>query len=169
MTILQKSNIDIFNQLACLLESLCSETYQQRLEILHNNSVGQHVRHIVEFYQCLQKGYLSGFVNYDERDRNYLIESDKDFTLSLLDELSDNLMNQDEDQSLTLVSKLGDDGIVESKSSFYRELIYLIEHSIHHLAIIKIAVNQAFPEIFLPENFGVAHSTIQFRKTMQSV
>ena len=49
------------------------------------------------------------------------------------------------------------------KSSFYRELSYNIEHAIHHMALLKVAVKQTLTYISLPENFGVASSTIRYR------
>jgi hypothetical protein len=41
--------------------------------------------------------------------------------------------------------------------------LYNIEHNVHHLAIIKIAMKQAFPEIKTAENLGVAASTLEFK------
>ena len=52
---------------------------------------------------------------------------------------------------------------MDVSSSFFRELTYLIEHTIHHLAIIKIGLNEVYPAIEIPKNFGVAHSTIRYQ------
>jgi hypothetical protein len=46
----------------------------------------------------------------------------------------------------------------------FRELAYDLEHSIHHQAIIKIAMKNLNSEYALNENFGVARSTIRFRE-----
>ena len=48
-------------------------------------------------------------------------------------------------------------------TSLQRELVYNIEHAIHHMAIIRIAIEQDFPSIKLDKNFGIAYSTIKFR------
>jgi hypothetical protein len=42
-----------------------------------------------------------------------------------------------------------------------RELLYNLEHAIHHMALIQVAVRQAFPALTLPAHFGVAYSTVQ--------
>jgi hypothetical protein len=49
-------------------------------------------------------------------------------------------------------------------STYFRELVYNIEHAIHHFAIMAIAVKSNFQEVTLAENFGTAYSTIQFQE-----
>ena len=48
-----------------------------------------------------------------------------------------------------------------------RELLYNIEHTIHHLAIIKIGLKIVAPEISVSDHFGVAASTLEFRRHNQ--
>ena len=50
--------------------------YASSLSVLFGSSIGMHVRHIIEFYQCLLEGSKSGTVNYDARKRDLLIETD---------------------------------------------------------------------------------------------
>lgn len=160
---LQNTNIEIINQLIDLLNDIDSVVYRDSLRPLHYSTVGQHVRHIVEFYQCLLKGRIDELVNYDARERNIQIEVDKDFTIELLEDVKKQLNNLKTDYPLSLRTQFGAEQAVDVLSSFYRELTYLIEHTIHHLAIIKIGLNEMYPEIKIPQNFGVAHSTIRFR------
>ena len=160
---LQQTNIEIIDQLIDLLNDIESVVYKDALQPLHFSSVGQHVRHITEFYLCALKGYESGIVNYDARERNLLIEIDKDFTVKILENVKIQLSTLNLDQNLILKSKFGGEEILEIPSSFFRELMYLIEHTIHHLAIIKIGLNEVHPDIEIPKNFGVAHSTIRYR------
>jgi uncharacterized damage-inducible protein DinB len=160
---LQQTNIEIINQLTDLLNDIESVTYKEALRPLHFSTIGQHVRHITEFYLCALKGYENGIVNYDARERNILIEIDKDFTIKTLENVKQQLQFLNSDRNLTLKSKFGGNEAIEIPSSFFRELTYLIEHTIHHLAIIKIGLNEVYPEINIPKNFGVAHSTIRYR------
>jgi hypothetical protein len=51
-----------------------------------------------------------------------------------------------------------------NNTSYNRELVYNLEHAIHHMAIMKIAVDNAFPQVQMPENFGVAYSTIRYQQ-----
>ncbi len=160
---LKETNIHIINQLTDLLNDIDLAVYKDALRPLHYSTMGQHVRHITEFYLCLLKGYESGVVNYDARERNLLIEIDKDFTVDTLENVVQELTKLQSDKLLILKSSFGCDEPMEIPTSFFRELIYLIEHTIHHLAIIKIGLNEVHPEIEIPKNFGVAHSTIRFR------
>ena len=49
------------------------------------------------------------------------------------------------------------------ETNYYRELMYNIEHCIHHQAIIKIALLN-FGKTEIAENLGVAKSTIEYKK-----
>jgi hypothetical protein len=161
---LQQTNIDIIDQLVDLLKHLNLKVYKEALQPLHLSTVGQHVRHITEFYLCALTGYENGIVDYDARERNILIEIDKDFTIKTLENIKYQLKTLQLDRNLTVKSKFGEDETLSIKSSFFRELTYLIEHTIHHLAIIKIGLNEVYPEIIIPKNFGVAHSTLRYQK-----
>ena len=48
-------------------------------------------------------------------------------------------------------------------SSYYRELIYNLEHAIHHMAYIRIGV-ECLGTIILPKEFGIAPATNRYRK-----
>jgi hypothetical protein len=47
-------------------------------------------------------------------------------------------------------------------SNYFRELLYNLDHCIHHQALIKVAVLQN-STLFVNDNFGVAISTIEYR------
>lgn len=49
-------------------------------------------------------------------------------------------------------------------TSLERELMYNIEHTIHHLALIKVGLKLVYPDLDLPNHFGVAPSTIKFQQ-----
>ncbi len=161
---LQKINIDIIQQLTDLLDDLEEAVYKEALSPLHQHSVGQHVRHITEFYLCLLKGYNTGFINYDARERDLRIEVDKVFALEVLNGVIDTLKTYHNNKTLQLQTAFGQEEAFEISTCFFRELTYLIEHTIHHLAIIKIGLNEVHPTILIAPNFGVAHSTIKHRK-----
>ena len=161
---LQQTNIEIIDQLVDLLIHINLKVYKEALQPLHLSTVGQHVRHITEFYLCALTGYENGIVDYDARERNILIEIDKDFTIKTLENVKYQLKMLQLDRNLIVKSKFVDDETMNIPSSFFRELTYLIEHTIHHLAIIKIGLNQVYPEITTPKNFGMAHSTLRLQK-----
>jgi uncharacterized damage-inducible protein DinB len=42
-----------------------------------------------------------------------------------------------------------------------RELVYNIEHAVHHMALMKIGIREIAPGISLPADFGIAASTLR--------
>ena len=74
---LQHISIEVFRQLINVTGQLTQEEYTMPLEILFNNSIGKHVRHIVEFYNLLFSGYDSRIVNYDCRGHDKELENAK--------------------------------------------------------------------------------------------
>ena len=53
-------------------------------------------------------------------------------------------------------------------SNVQRELVYLIEHAIHHFALLRIGIQENFPEISLASDFGVAYSTVKYRESISA-
>jgi hypothetical protein len=47
------------------------------------------------------------------------------------------------------------------ESNYFRELLYNLEHCIHHQALIKVAILQC--ETVTIDNFGVDQTTIEYR------
>ncbi len=160
---LQSITQKTFLQLIQIIEQLDKCAYTEKVKILNGSSIGQHVRHVIEFYICLSDGLKSGIVNYDQRKRNISIENDPNYALDILENLSSffALSNFDNTELVNITVFNGVE--ISAKSSQNRELVYLIEHSIHHYAIINIALKQCFPCIRVPEHFGVAYSTTEHK------
>jgi hypothetical protein len=165
MELINIANLDILNQFKSVLVQFDAREYKKALRILNDVSLGQHTRHIIEFYICLFNSLESGNVNYDSRERDLRIESDLEYATSQLDIIIAKFNTNFIDQNISLEFSLGLDNYSSVNTTFNRELTYLMEHTIHHLAIINIAVKAEFQNIILPSNFGVAYSTIQYNKS----
>jgi len=163
MTLIEH-NILKLEEIKSLLKQLPSELYVKPKEILSQSTVGQHFRHILEFYVCLQNGIYKQTVCYDERKRDTLIETNMDYATGIIENLQLFLEKITTDSPLTLNANYAvtADEELQLKTSIYRELAYALDHTIHHLAIIKIALIEE--KIELDTNFGVALSTIRHRK-----
>jgi hypothetical protein len=151
-------------ELIDLLEQLDQQLYTMPVEELHQATIGQHTRHIIELFVCLLQGYEAGKVNYDKRKRDKTIENLPACAIEVLHFIQENLNNPD--KPLLLESVLGKEHI-NIPSCYYRELLYNLEHCIHHQALIKVAL-WGMPQIEVSENFGVAPSTIQYRATIEN-
>src|ERR1700741_1738820 len=88
---LQNAVNNVFVQLTDSLNQLTEKEYAQPCNSLFNNTIGQHVRHIIELFQCLESGYDTGVINYEKRKRDTLIETDKEFAKGLLVQVHTNL------------------------------------------------------------------------------
>ncbi|MBC8109710.1 MAG: hypothetical protein H7Y04_01480, partial [Verrucomicrobia bacterium] len=86
--ILQQSSVFALQPLVRLLEKLSNEEYQQPLAVFSGSSIGKHLRHIAEFYECLLTGIPNGVIDYDARKRNPDIENNRDFAYQTLQAIS---------------------------------------------------------------------------------
>ena len=153
----------VFVQLSEILDQLSNEEYVQPSKTLLNATIGQHVRHIIELFQCLAKGYDDGIVNYEKRERDYRIETDKAQASVLLKEIYENVEKPDKEIILEAEDYCDAIEVISIPSNYYRELVYNLEHTIHHMALIRVVINEV-SSVTLPEDFGVAYSTLKFRK-----
>jgi hypothetical protein len=148
------------DELIELLNQLSKEEYSEPCFELSGSSIGEHTRHIVEMFQCLNRNYNSGIVNYDKRDRNKLIQTNADFAIQAILDIKNSISK--DNKNIELQQTI--DGIaVHIQSNYYRELLYNLEHCIHHQALIKVAILKS-EKITVDSNFGVARSTIEYRK-----
>jgi hypothetical protein len=160
---LQQAVNTIFVQLADSLSQLSPPQYSQSCTTLFNNTIGQHVRHIIELFQCLENGYGSGTVNYEKRKRDTALETDKELASRLLLDIHRGLSKPN--KTLTLEASY-DEHVTDSiaiDTNYFREIAYNLEHTIHHMALIRVGITE-ITNIQLPEDFGVASSTIKYRK-----
>ena len=78
---------DLFCKIDSYLKGLDSERYQAPLELFSGSSIGQHTRHIIEFFQCMLAQQDKGVVQLCKRVRNHSIESDPDFASQCLSQI----------------------------------------------------------------------------------
>jgi uncharacterized damage-inducible protein DinB len=157
-------NVNKLEEVKNLLLQLPLDIYTKVTDNLSGASVGQHFRHIIEFYSCLEKGIKQGAINYDSRERNMLIETDIDFAKTQIENLCTYFQTSQADQALVMKLNCSSskEDEVEVKTSLHREMAYVLDHTMHHLAIIKMGLLEE--EIEMDENFGVAASTLRHRK-----
>ena len=153
--------------LSSLVEQFTAEEYKQELELVYNATIGQHSRHILEFFKCLALGCQTGTVDYEDRERDLQLESDKVNALTVINEIENWIDRVDVEQKIIMQGRFStreDEIPTMVESTVERELIYNLEHMIHHMAIIKIAVCNYFPHINLTPGMGVAPSTLKYKR-----
>ncbi|WP_395062452.1 DinB family protein [Flavobacterium sp.] len=148
------------NELSDLLSQLSKDDYTCPCHGLSNATIGEHTRHIIEMFQCLENQYEGGIVNYDNRKRDYKIQTDTTFAKETIVAVINQLDRQNKSLKLQQIVD-GEELLIAT--NYNRELLYNLEHCIHHQALIKVAVLQN-DSITIDANFGVARSTIEYKK-----
>ncbi len=158
----------ILDQLSDIIHQLNEDDFSRPSAILSNSTIGQHSRHTLEFFLCLEQGFQKGHVNYDKRAHDKLIESDKFIALNAIRRIREFIVGQKSDQPLKL--EVGyereSEQCITIDTNYFRELTYNIEHAVHHMAIVKIGLQDIAPYVTFPPDFGIAVSTMRHRESM---
>lgn len=163
METIQQTSKRILEQLIGLAENITDKNFTQSLPVLLYTSVGKHYGHIIEFYQVMLEGIHSGRINYDSRKRDPDLEDSRIRCLTELrkvERLFHEPLWPDPIELCGSYSAYSDE-VFSVGTNAEREMVYNIEHAVHHMAIIRIAIQHEFPETRLPEDFGYAFSTLK--------
>lgn len=130
---------------------------------------GSHIRHIQDHFLALKNGLGAGVVDYNQRNRNAITESDPLIAIDLNNSLliwADTIPQQD--INLLIISEVDFLQTIndEFRSGLRRECLYLINHTIHHLAHIRLMLSQY--NIDVPSWIGIAPSTASWLRNAES-
>lgn len=153
----------ILDQLEDAVTQITANDFSKPSTALSNSTIGQHLRHTIEFFLCLEHGFNAGVINYDKRTHDKLVETDKFIALNAIRKVREFVGATTNDASLLL--EVGYDRHTEDcvtiQTNYFRELTYNIEHAVHHMALIKIGVREVADYVQLPSDFGIAVSTLR--------
>ena len=147
-------------ELKDVLHLLNNETFTKPIPSLSNATIGEHTRHIIELYQAVLTAHDTGTLNYDARPRNKTIQENKIIAITTIDEIVNTI--EKEDKKLIMEHSVSN-VITRIETNYFREILYNLEHCIHHQALIKVGL-LSFKDVLFAETFGVAPSTLEFRK-----
>jgi len=148
-----------------LCRSLGPKRYASVSPHLAHSGVGGHLRHVHDYYRCFLMGLGAGRVDYDNRERDERFETDLDYALAGVELTLERLQRLDANSGdLVLEVKMDaepgeDEGAIWSRSTLRRELRFLLSHTIHHYALIRLLL--AAEGVECDESFGVAPSTLE--------
>jgi hypothetical protein len=156
----------IVEQLHALVLQLTDTEFVTPAQHLHGATIGQHLRHTLEFFTCFEKGTASGVVNYDQRDHDLTLETSRGVALACMATIQQFLAAPAPAQTLHLEVSYAEahEPPVRIATNYQRELAYNIEHAVHHMALIKIGLKEVAPHIAVARNFGVAVSTLRHQQ-----
>lgn len=156
---------NILAQLTDLVHQIRESDFVKPAETLSYSTVGQHLRHTLEFFICFEHGFERGLINYDKRAHDKLIETDKFVALNAIQRISKFIHNVDDKVlKLEVGYDLERETFLTIDTTATRELVYNIEHAVHHMAIMKIGIRELAPYVQLPPDFGIAASTVRYKE-----
>jgi hypothetical protein len=157
------------NTLASLnrfLDQVKPEEYKRPVDLFNGSTLGEHTRHIIEFYQCIQRYNHTGVINYDKRERDRMIQEDPEMAQLAVKAIIDDIRRMNMEQEIILEVAYDSQSNETDKvvSNLKREIAYNLEHAIHHMALIKVGVLVVAPHMKLDADFGIAPSTVKFKQ-----
>lgn len=164
---LANDNIRYLEQAAHLLESTTDAQYAQPAPLKLGSPVGAHLRHCLDHYANFLAGISAGCVDYDARQRQREIETDRLFAIGKINELMSGLkaISELDDKPVRVKMDCGNNEAEKewwTESSIRRELQFLISHTVHHYAIIKMILVAG--GVSVSEEFGIAPSTLRYHQ-----
>jgi uncharacterized damage-inducible protein DinB len=160
------TNVGWLKQAEALLCQLSDCDYAERQPRAGGQSVGGHLRHILEFYECFLDGLSSARIDYDSRKRDLTFETSRLEALRRIGMLLSRLQNQSTvmgDSTIRVRMEDADEACTPEPflmSSVARELQALSSHTVHHFALIAAVLRvQGVP---VTAGFGVAPATLRY-------
>ena len=157
-------NLSVLRQGSAVVAQLSNEQYAGHAP--GKSSVGAQYRHVLDHYSSLLTGLENGLVDYDARVRDPKVETDRQEAvrqtarqLDALARLSGARLGHPLQVRLASAPGQPDEA---QPSSVGRELLFLLSHTVHHYAIIRLLLEERGFQC--EEEFGVAPSTLAYQK-----
>ena len=142
-----------------LLEELDDATYREAASVRGWGCVGAQMRHVVEFYGCFLRGLPGGRIDYSARPRRTDLERDRGGAAGAFASVLDGLRELSPPALSGPLTVRDEDGAGWSASSVGRELSFLLSHTVHHFALVRMML--AGSDLAVDADFGVASSTLR--------
>lgn len=170
-------NLEDSNAISSLIEgcSDCIGQYDQLLKVISqsvyidnsnsSSSIGAYVRHILDRFHCFFSGLQDASIDYDASKRDKEIEQNIEAAMFAVVTVARRIEQLGDNPSIGNLICVREtvhplSPAVEISSTIEREMMALITHSIHHLAIIALIARSFGYQ--MGEDFGKASSTIVY-------
>ncbi|MFI1773219.1 hypothetical protein [Thalassobellus citreus] len=138
MNIIIESSLKTLNKTKSLLDNLDDNLLCNDSISPYNSSIGSHVRHILDFYECIFNINSENQIDLTARSRNRDVESKCCSARSYLDTIIDKLSSSNFDMN-TSVDVFDDLGLGKTEIKYTMGALFsqANSHTIHHYAIIN--------------------------------
>jgi hypothetical protein len=162
----QKGLYDQWRDLCYVITTTSDENYRY-VPTLKGSSIGDHTRHVIECYQQLVEGLPSRVINYEARQRNPVLATERVTALELLPQIMHRLQAMvDRYEPDYALDKIETPALgmpqVTARTSLGAEILCCNGHATHHLAL--IAERGLVMNIPFRPGLGRAIATIQHER-----
>lgn len=143
-----------------LLEAISDEEYSDCSTPPYCSSIGNNMRHVLDFFTCIFDGLESNHIDFSVRKRNELAQQKTAFGIAYFNDIIEKLNKLDAatfNNHIKVTDNLGD-GNVTITYTLESTLVQAHSHAIHHYAIVGFIVNQLGLELPEPD-FGYNPTT----------
>ncbi|CED72412.1 hypothetical protein ACU5DF_20490 [Aliivibrio wodanis] len=157
--------IDELQQGLQLLNNISDRDYTHLASPYVDSSIGEHFRHILDLFYAIRTAQDEEAINYNNRRRGHLIETNKELAIKELNSIIQwlNLLPQQYlTRSISLITEVCP-YVTQShamKSSIEREITFASLHASHHYALMKVITRLL--NINTISTFGYAPTTSSF-------
>ncbi len=165
MTIINQSAYDVLWQVKQLL-NICNEEQYLAIDRYDSAPIGKHVRHILDHFLVFKIAIDTQLLDYNYRRRDAEIEKNLDLAKQEIADYLEWIKNVDlSDIILTIQTEISFDSLIHIRmtSTADRELVYIINHTVHHVAYISLLL-KCLGEEQIPDNIGFASATLTYMR-----
>ncbi len=169
--ILARQNLHFLDQAESLLSGLDDQRFTAG-DCHGHSSTGAHLRHTLDAYRCFLEGLADNRIDYDARQRDLLVETDRAVALERVAQVKKDLARLTESDRHMRVAVRSDAAAWDgsnawTRSTLGRELQFLLSHTVHHFALIAMTLRGLD---FEPgPDFGIAPSTLEHQESQEIV
>ncbi len=143
-----------------LLNAIDSTTYLNSSVGPYYSSIGSHIRHTLDFFDCIINGLDSNNIDLTARKRDEILSTDKESAIHHIYKLQETLLSYidtNTDYLIHVTDNLGQ-GKVTVNYTLESILAHANSHAVHHYATIGYILNRLGIEIKIP-GFGYNPTT----------
>lgn len=135
--IISSINHNLNNAIA-LLKAIDTTVYQDDSVGPYYSSIGSHIRHTLDFFECIVNGLDSNNIDLTARKRDELLSSDKELAIKYIYKLQEILLSYVGVNTDYLIHVTDDMGRGKVTVSYTLEsiLLHANSHAVHHYATI---------------------------------
>lgn len=163
------ANTQALEQILSLIVHAKGDTYSKVPQGM-TSAIGRHVRHVLDHYSALQVGIVKNEIDYDLRSRDSEVETDSHLAVEKINQVMNWMQEHIQfDRPLLMKTEVSLDcqETCAVESSLKRELVYLLNHTVHHVAYITLVLRTL--GVAVDQHVGIAPATQSYLRSDNNI